>query len=92
MKPNPSSLSSDDAGEFTLERMQQARLRIGLKDVSRQEWQAAVQEKANQKIHLDIELDQDILVWLKKQAGEQGYQTLINTTLRKAMDTEYRNI
>ncbi|MGH8476845.1 MAG: BrnA antitoxin family protein [Methylococcales bacterium] len=88
MKLDPSSLCSDEAAEFTPRRMRQARLRIGLKDVSREEWQAAVREQANRKVHVDVELDSDILAWLKAKAGEQDYQTLINATLRKAMAGE----
>lgn len=88
MRPDPSSPSSDEAGKFTPERMRQARLRIGLKDVPREEWLASVMEQSRQKVHLDIELDSDLLAWLKAEAGEQGYITLINTTLRKAMQSE----
>lgn len=88
MKQNPSSPSPEDAGEFTPERLRQARLRIGLKDVFREEWQAAVREQADQKTHLDIELDPDVLAWLKEQADEHGYQKLINAALRKAMENQ----
>ncbi len=86
MKPNTSSPSSDDAAEFTPERLRRAKLRIGLKDVSREEWQAAVQEKMVKKQRVNIELDLDVLAWFKEQAGGSRYQDLINAALRDTME------
>ncbi|WP_370692260.1 BrnA antitoxin family protein [Moraxella sp. ZY210820] len=34
---------------------------------------------------MSIALDPDIIEFFKNQAGERGYQTLINQTLRQAM-------
>lgn len=65
MKQSPSSPFSDDAGEFTPERLRQSRLRIGLKDVSREEWQTAVREQAGSSVHLDS--DYTALMELAKQ-------------------------
>lgn len=91
MKPNTSSPSSDDATEFTLERLRRAKLRIGLKEVSREEWQTAVQERSGKKQHVNIELDQDVLAWFKSKAGRSGYQKLINAALREVMEKEIGN-
>lgn len=38
-----------------------------------------------QKQKINIALDSEIVVWFKQQAGGRGYQTLINATLREAM-------
>lgn len=37
------------------------------------------------KQKISITLDPDVIAWFKEKAGERGYQTLINTTLRDAM-------
>ncbi len=37
------------------------------------------------KHKINITLDPDIIAWFKAQAGGRGYQTLINATLREAM-------
>lgn len=92
MKQDSSFPFSDDAGEFTLDRLRQSRLRIGLKDVSREEWQAAVREQAGSSVHLDIELEPDVFAWLKSQAGGQDCRKLINATLRKAMENQARQV
>ena len=92
MKPNTSSPSSDDAAEFTPERLRRAKLRIGLKEVSREEWQAAVQEKMVKKQRVNIELDLDVLTWFKAQATGPKYQELINAALREAMEKKRQGI
>lgn len=38
-----------------------------------------------QKQKINIALDSEVVVWFKQQAGGRGYQTLINATLREAM-------
>ena len=60
------------------------RLRVGLKDVSRDEFSEAVCAHLG-KQRISIALDPDVLDWFKAQAGGRGYQTLINATLRDAM-------
>jgi uncharacterized protein (DUF4415 family) len=43
------------------------------------------------KARITIRLDEDVLEWFRKQVHEAGggsYQTLINTTLRRAMEDE----
>jgi uncharacterized protein (DUF4415 family) len=92
MKPNTSSPSSEDAAEFTPERLRRAKLRIGLKEVSREEWQAAVQEKMVKKQRVNIELDLDVLAWFKAQAAGPKYQELINAALREAMEKKRQEI
>jgi uncharacterized protein (DUF4415 family) len=37
------------------------------------------------KQKINITLDPDVVAWFKQQAGGRGYQTLINATLREAM-------
>jgi uncharacterized protein (DUF4415 family) len=60
------------------------RLRVGLKDVSRQEFAAAVQERLG-KQRVSIMLDTSVIAFFKAKAGERGYQTLINQALHHAM-------
>jgi len=65
-----------------------ARFRIGKQSVSRSEWQTAVRGRiAKQRI--SIMLDAPIIARYKAIAGERGYQTLINDTLRRAVEGEH---
>jgi len=41
-----------------------------------------------QKQKINIALDPEIVSWFKQQAGGRGYQTLINATLREAMQRQ----
>lgn len=63
------------------------RLRVGLKDVSREEFSTAVSERLG-KQRVSIMLDGSIIAFFKAKAGERGYQTLINQALRQAMTGE----
>ena len=65
----------------------QPRLRVGLKDVNREEFAAAVQEKLG-KHRVSIMLDGSVIAFFKAKAGERGYQTLINQALHQAMQEE----
>ena len=65
----------------------QPRLRVGLKDVSRDEFSAAVQEKLG-KQRVSIMLDGSVIAFFKAKAGDRGYQTLINQALHQAMTGE----
>ena len=47
----------------------------------------ALRKSAN-KQKISIALDADVLSWYKDQAGGRGYQTLINSTLRTAMQQQ----
>ena len=63
------------------------RLRVGLKDVSRGEFAAAVNERLG-KQRVSIMLDGSIIAFFKAKAGDRGYQTLINQALHQAMTGE----
>lgn len=41
-----------------------------------------------QKQKINIALDPEIVSWFKQKAGGRGYQTLINATLREAMQRQ----
>lgn len=63
------------------------RLRVGLKDVTREQFAAAVQERLG-KQRVSIMLDGAVIAFFKAKAGERGYQTLINQALHQAMQAE----
>jgi len=63
------------------------RLRVGLEDVGRDEFSAAVQEKLG-KQRVSIMLDASIIAFFKAKAGSRGYQTLINQALHQAINGE----
>jgi uncharacterized protein (DUF4415 family) len=63
------------------------RLRVGLKDVSREAFSAAVTARLG-KQRVSIMLDGAIIAFFKAKAGERGYQTLINQALHQAMTNE----
>jgi uncharacterized protein (DUF4415 family) len=63
------------------------RLRVGLKDVSREEFAPAVNERLG-KQRVSIMLDGSIIAYFKAKAGERGYQTLIDRALHQAMTGE----
>lgn len=63
------------------------RLRVGLKDVSPEDFAVAVQEHLG-KQRVSIMLDAAVIAFFKAKAGERGYQTLINQALRDAMQGE----
>ncbi len=77
-------ISDDDAPVLTQADFDNARFRVGLEDVSREEFAAAVQEKLG-KQRISIMLDASVIAFFKAKAGEHGYQTLINQTLYQAM-------
>jgi uncharacterized protein (DUF4415 family) len=60
---------------------------VGLKDVSREEFSAAVGKRLG-KQRVSIMLDGSIIAFFKAKAGERGYQTLINQALHLAMTGE----
>lgn len=63
------------------------RLRVGLKDVSREKFSEAVNTHLG-KQRVSIMLDGSIIAFFKAKAGERGYQTLINQALHQAMTGE----
>lgn len=76
--------SDDDAPKLTQAAFDGARLRVGGKDVSRPEWQAAVRMRVG-KQRVNIMLDAPVVEHFKAVAGGRGYQTLINEALREAI-------
>lgn len=87
MKLNSSSPvhdDHDDAPAITAERITGAKRRVRLATVDNNEWRQAVNERLG-KQRVTIMLDASIVAWFKAQAGNRGYQTLINSTLHDAM-------
>jgi uncharacterized protein (DUF4415 family) len=80
--------SDDDAPALSQADFDRARLRVGGKDVNRAEWQAAVRARVR-KQRINIMLDTPIVEHFKSLAGERGYQTLINDTLRRVIESEH---
>ena len=76
----------DDAPQLTQAAFDGARLRVGGKDASRAEWQAAVRARVG-KMRINIMLDAPIVEHFKALAGDRGYQTLINDTLRRVIES-----
>lgn len=77
MKHATSSRSSEQA----------PRLRVGLKDATRQEFREAVTRKLG-KQRITIMLDDAVVQAYKARAGGRGYQTLINETLRRGLQAD----
>jgi uncharacterized protein (DUF4415 family) len=78
--------TSDDAPKLTQADFDRARLRVAGKDVSHAEWQSAVRGRVS-KQRINIMLDAPIVEHFKAVAGERGYQTIINETLRRVIET-----
>jgi len=78
--------TSDDAPQLTQADFDRARLRVAGKDASRAEWQASVRARVG-KQRINIMLDAPIVEHFKALAGERGYQTIINDTLRRVIET-----
>jgi len=65
----------DDYPEITQADLDHATFRVGFKPAPRQQ-------------RVTILLDTGLVEYFKAQAGEGGYQTLINETLRQAVDRD----
>jgi len=76
---------SEDAPKLTPADFESTRPRIAGRDVSRAEWQAAVRQRVG-KLRISIMLDAPIVEHFKALAGERGYQTIINDTLRRVIE------
>lgn len=72
---SPTSDEQDDYPKVTQADLDRAKFRVGLKPAPR-------------KQRVTIMLDTGIVEYFKAQAGERGYQTLINETLRQAVQGE----
>jgi uncharacterized protein (DUF4415 family) len=81
MKSTPSPVTSKATSSKA------PRLRVGLKDVSREEFSAALNSQLG-KQRVSIMLDGSIIAFFKAKAGERGYQTLINQALYQTMTGE----
>lgn len=78
MSNSYSSVTSDELDEYpkvTQAELDRATFRVGLKPTPR-------------KRRVTILLDTGLVEYFKAQAGERGYQTLINETLRRAMEQD----
>ena len=75
MNIKSSSKISDDAPIVTQADINRARFRVNLQDAPR-------------KQRVNIMLDTGVIAFFKTKAGERGYQTLINETLKQAMHQE----
>jgi uncharacterized protein (DUF4415 family) len=89
MKPTSTTKTppiSDDAPKLTQADFDGALLKVGGKEASRAEWQAAVRARVG-KLRINIMLDAPIVEHFKALAGSRGYQTIINDTLRRVIET-----
>ena len=75
MNIKSSSKISDDAPIVTQADIDRARFRVNLQDAPR-------------KQRVNIMLDTGVIAFFKTKAGERGYQTLINETLKQAIHRE----
>ena len=72
---SPTFDDPDDYPTITQAELDRASLRVGLRATPR-------------KQRVTIMLDTGLIAWFKAQAGERGYQTLINDMLRRAVEAE----
>jgi uncharacterized protein (DUF4415 family) len=79
-------VTSDDAPKLTQANFDTAKLRVAGRDVNRAEWQVAVRARVG-KQRINIMLDAPIVEHFKALAGSRGYQTLINDSLRRVIET-----
>ena len=84
---NTSDTSRDDAPQLTTADFARAQHRINGQNVSRDEWANAVKKQLG-KQRVTIMLDTAVLEFFKAKAGERGYQTLINQSLRQFIQGE----
>lgn len=79
----------DDAPELTGDELDhpQGVWRRGEEVISAEEGKAEFRKRLSKK-QVNMLLDQDIIDYFKTKAGGRGYQTLINDTLRTAMEGE----
>ena len=83
-----SATFDDEAPKLTQAHFDRAKFRVGSEKVNRTTWQSAVRArivKQRISIMLDIPIDEHY----KAVAGKRGYQTLINDTLRRAVEGEH---
>lgn len=78
--------SDEDSSKLTQADFDRAKLRVAGRDVNRAEWQTAVRARVG-KLRVNIMLDAPIVEHFKALAGSRGYQTLINDSLRRLIET-----
>jgi uncharacterized protein (DUF4415 family) len=83
-----SAIVDDDAPKLKQAHFDRAKFRLGEKTINRVEWQSAVRARVG-KQRISIMLDTPIVDHYKAMAGDRGYQTLINDTLRRVIEGEY---
>lgn len=79
--------ASDDAPALTQADFDRAKFRVGMKDVSREQWQTAVGQQLG-KTRITIMIDDAVLQAYKARAAGRGYQTLINEALRRDLQAD----
>ena len=82
---------NDEAPRVTQADIDRAEFFIVGKKVTKAGWQKAARAQLGEvlgKKRISIMLDAAIIEYFKSAAGERGYQTLINETLRKAVSGE----
>jgi uncharacterized protein (DUF4415 family) len=75
----------DEAPKLTQAAFDGAKLRVAGRDANRAEWQTAVRARVG-KLRVNIMLDAPIVEHFKALAGNRGYQTLINDSLRRLIE------
>ncbi len=81
----------NEAPPLTREFFKNAKYRVAGKEVSKAEWQKAARAQLGEvlgKKRISIMLDAVIIEHFKTMAGDRGYQTLINDTLRQAVERQ----
>ena len=77
--------TSDDAPRLGQADFDRGTYRVAGRKVSKPDWQTSVRARIG-KQRISIMLDTPIIEHFKAAAGERGYQTLINDTLRRMVE------
>jgi uncharacterized protein (DUF4415 family) len=77
----------DELPELTDADLKRGTWKVGGSKVSASEGKAAF-SVALKKQKINLTVDPDVLSWFREKAGGRGYQTLINATLREAMQAK----
>jgi uncharacterized protein (DUF4415 family) len=87
MKKN--SVDPDDAPPLTGDEIARpgAKWRIAGKEVTPEQGKSAFRAALSGKTRINIHLDNDLIAYYRAKAGARGYQTLINSALRRDMET-----
>jgi uncharacterized protein (DUF4415 family) len=81
----------DEAPKLTQRAFDNAQMRVAGRPASRAEWQTAVRARVG-KQRINIMLDAPIVEHFKALAGDRGYQTLINDSLRRLIETGHLEV